>query len=72
MEDSTNYAWSYFSKEKSELKDVMMFSFKDLKATYDVDVRYVCCDNAGKNEAFEGLCKQKGMSVNFEHTAPHK
>ena len=28
------------------------------------------CDNAGKNQAFERTCKQKGLGINFECIAP--
>ena len=34
------------------------------------DVRNICSDNAGENEAFEQLCKQEGISVKFEYAAP--
>ena len=53
VEDSTDYALSYFSKEKSESKDVMMSLSKDLKSTYSVDKRYIHSVNVGENE---GLC----------------
>ena len=39
--------------EKSDLNDVMICLLKDLKAIYSVNVSYVCCDNAGENEAFK-------------------
>ena len=32
VEDNINYAWSYFQKEKSELKDAMLGLIKNLKA----------------------------------------
>ena len=40
VEDSIYHAWCYFLKEKSELKDVMRSSLKDLKAI-GVTGRYV-------------------------------
>ena len=52
VEDSRDQMWSYFSKKKSELKDVMMSPLKDLKAMYCVTLRYVHCGNDGENEAF--------------------
>ena len=53
VEDSMDYAWSYFLKEKSELKDLMMTLFKDSKMMFGVTVRYAHCDNAGENETLE-------------------
>ena len=40
---------------------MMMTLLKDLKATYGVNVRLICCNDAGKNGAFEQLCKHEGM-----------
>ena len=67
VEDSTDYALSYFLKEKSELKDMMMSLLKDLKAMYGVTESY---DNAGENEAYEWLCKQEGMEIKFKYITP--
>ena len=53
VEDSTDYEWSYFLKEKSQLKDVVMLLSKDSKVMYDVNVRYVHYNNASENEAFK-------------------
>ena len=47
VKDSTDYAWSYFLKEKSELKHVMMSLIKNVKAIYCINIRYVHCDNTG-------------------------
>ena len=38
---------------------------------YGVNVRYICCDDAGENEAFKPLCKHEGKSVKFEYTTTH-
>ena len=43
IEDSTDYAWTYFSKEKPELKHVMMSLLKDLKVKYGIGVDYYTC-----------------------------
>ena len=43
---------------------------KYLKELYGVDASYICCDNAGENEAFEQLFKQEGMGVMFECFVP--
>ena len=48
----------------------MMSLPKDFKATHGVNVRYVHFDKAKECDAFEWLCKQKGMGVTFDYTAP--
>ena len=68
--DWTDHAWGYFFKEKSELRDVMVALTKDLKATECIDIRYVCCNNAGENEVFERLCKQEELGEKFKYTIP--
>ena len=48
-----------------------MFGFiKNLKTKYNLQVQYLHCDNAGENVAFEKACKQKGLGMDFEYTAP--
>ena len=41
-EDNADNAWSYFLKEKSELKDVLMSLLKDLNTMYGIDARHIC------------------------------
>ena len=43
---------------------------KRLKGNVEVTVRYAHCGIAVEHEAFEWLCKQKEMDVNFEYTMP--
>ena len=40
------------------------------KVIEGTDVSYVHNNNAGENEAFDKLCKQKEMDVKFEYIAP--
>ena len=49
-----------FLKEESESKYMMVGL---LKATKCIDIKYVHCINAGKNDAFEWLYKQEGMGI---------
>ena len=34
-------------------------------------VKIIRCDNAGENRAFEEACKQEGLGLKFEYTAPN-
>ena len=34
-------------------------------------VKFIRCDNAGENQTAEALCKQEGLGIIFEYTAPN-
>ena len=63
IEDSTDYVWNYFLKEKSELKNVVVCLIKNLKMKYDIQVWYLLCDNSKENVDFERTYKQEGMGM---------
>ena len=48
----------------------MLGLIENLKNKYDVQVQYLYCDNAGESMAFKKACKQEGLGVDFEYTAP--
>ena len=58
LDDCTDLAWSYFLKNKSDLKDEILALIKQLKAKFGITVRYIRCDNAGENLALEKACEQ--------------
>ena len=47
-----------------------MLLIKDANSTQDVTVKFIHCDNAGENKAFDELCKQGDMVMNFDCTVP--
>ena len=55
-------------KEKSDLVETMLGLVNNLKMNFNLQVQYLCCDNAGK--AFKKNCKQEGLGINFKYTAP--
>ena len=57
IEDITNCTRSNFLKENSDLKNVMMGLIKNLKTKYNIQVQYLCCDNAGEIVDFKRACK---------------
>ncbi len=69
MDDCTDYCWSYFLKEKSDLKSHVIELKKELDSKYNFKFNCICCDNAGKNVSLEKTCKQEGLGVFFEYTA---
>ena len=68
MDDSSNYALSFFLKEKSDLAGIMLGLVKNLKNKYAMQIQYLDCDNAGENVAFKKAYNQEGLGVDFEYT----
>ena len=48
----------------------MIGLIKNLKNKYTQQIQHLCCDNEGKNIAFEKACKQEGVWVDFKYTTP--
>ena len=71
VDDCTDYAWSFFLNKKSETNDIMIALIKELKQAYDIDVKTIRCDNSGENNALQRSCKQEGLGITFEYTAPN-
>ena len=61
---------SFFLKEKSDLKNVMMALIKNSKTKYNIQVQYLHCNNMGENIAFAIACKQEEIGLDFESTTP--
>ena len=59
-----------FLKEKFELKMQWCCFKKYSKTAKDIDIQHICSNDDSENEAFERLCKQEGMGVEFEYTTP--
>ena len=68
IEDNTDNSWTYFSKEKLKLKNMLLVLIKDLKTKYGIQVKNACCDSAGENDDSEKACIQEGMGIKFEYT----
>ena len=70
VDDCTDYAWSFFLKQKIETKDIIIALIKELKQAYDINVKTIGCNNSGENNALQRICKQEGLGITFEYTAP--
>ena len=49
----------------------MICLIKELKQIHDIDEKIIRCDNSGENNALQRVCKQGGLSITFEYTAPN-
>ena len=63
MEDSTNYACSYFLKDKCKSKNLIFGLIKNVKTKYGILVQYAHCNNARENVDFEWACEWEGMGI---------
>jgi len=70
VDDNSDMAWSWFLKQKSDLKDKLLPFVKQLKNKDKKTVKYIRCDNAGENKKFEEACANDGLGVQFEYTSP--
>ena len=70
VDDNSDFCFSYFLKSKDELSETMIDLIRELKATKNIVVKAIRCDNAGENKAFERDAKKKGLGLIFEYTAP--
>ena len=71
IDDATGQAFSYFLKKKSETARKIVGLIKHLESTLNYKVKFLRCDNAGENIATEHVCKEEGLGVIFEYTAPN-
>ena len=69
LDDCTDYCWSFFLRNKSDLKYKVVNVIKELNGM-DKKVSFVRCDDAGENKSFEQLCKNLGQGVQFEYSGP--
>ena len=60
VDDSSDYIWSFFLKEKSDLADMMISLIKNLKNKYNMQVQYLCWKNAGAKVAFKKHANKMG------------
>ncbi len=72
VDNATDYVLSYFLKYKSNFTENVLGWIKELKSSNVAVkiVKYIHCDNAGENVALEMACKQEGLGIKFEYTAP--
>jgi hypothetical protein len=70
LDDSTDYAKSFFLKRKSETALTIVNYVIDIEKRFKRVVKYIRCDDAGENRALEKACINAGLGIQFEYTAP--
>ena len=69
VDDYTDFCWSIFLKNKSDLKCKVMTLLTDLKIA-GIEIKQIRCDDSGENKALFQACKDKGYGKNFEFSGP--
>jgi hypothetical protein len=69
VDDYTDFCWSIFLKNKSDLKEKMFSMLTDLSIA-GIDVKYIRCEDSGENKSFYNSCSEKGFKVKFEFSGP--
>ena len=69
IDDYTRMKWSYFLPTKAALKYKMEDLLQQLEASNKQKIRYLRCDNAGENKAFQKACIKQGRDIEFEFTS---
>ena len=69
VDDYTDYCWSLFLKNKSELKSKMLTLLTDLKIA-GIDIKFIRCDDSGENKSFYEACRTYGHNIKFEFSGP--
>ena len=62
---------SRFPKQKSDLQEIALDFVKELEQEEGAKVAFIRIDNSGENRALEAACKQEGLGIKFEFTAPN-
>ena len=69
VDDYSDFCWSFFLKNKSDLKVKMINLLTDLKIA-DVNVKFIRCDDAGENKSMKDDHRIKSFGVKFEFSGP--
>ena len=63
--------WSRSQKQKSDLPEIALAFIKKLEQEEGTKVATIRLDNSGEKRALEAACKQEGLCIKFEFTAPN-
>ena len=67
VDEATRCKHSFFLKRKSDQVDMISSWLKGLRDKYKMQVKYVCCDNAGENKKLQEKCNADGLGIIFEY-----
>ena len=65
VDEATKYKHSFFLKKKLDQIAMISLSLKGLKDKYKIQVKFICCDNAGENKKLKEKCNVEGLGIIF-------
>ncbi len=68
VDEATSMEWSFFLSTKSAQVPLLIGFIKGLKEQ-GKQIKFICCDNAGKNESLKKKVQNEGLNIKFEFTA---
>ena len=68
LDDCTDFVWSIFMPTKSGMVKPVLLLLKELRDIYDLQTKFIRCDNAGENKSLEQECIAHNMGIQFEYT----
>jgi transposase InsO family protein len=69
VDDYTDYCWSFVMNNKLDIKARIKTLLMDLKIANRI-VKFISCDNAGKNMTMKNDPEIKSFSIEFEFSGP--
>jgi hypothetical protein len=69
VDERSNYCWSHFLKQGSDVARLMVNFVMNLAATGKA-VKYIRCDNANENTSFQQLYMKQQLNMQFEYSSP--
>jgi hypothetical protein len=69
VDDSTDFAWSYFLGRKSDTASTVVQFLTTMK-NQNTPVFIIRCDNSGENQVLRTATQNAGFSIQYEYTAP--
>ena len=70
MDGYTGFKKSFFLHTKDEQVEVLFGWFDELESKYSINVKYICCDNAGENKPPQQQLKREGLKIQFKFMSP--
>ena len=71
LDEHSDMCWSRFPKQKSDLQKIALAFIKELEQEEGTAVASIRLDNSGENRTLKASCKQEGVGIKFEFTAPN-
>ena len=66
VDEYTGFKERFFLHTQNEQVEVQVDWFNELESKYIINVRYICCDNAGEQQQL----MREGSKIQFKFTAP--